>query len=416
MGSRSAPARAKPTLTARLGDFLLTILAIAGSLCLLLVILSFTLNISIMMFKTGSMSPTITAGSIALVKEIPASELVVGDIATVQRGQGELPVTHRVTAIKDIADDGTVTFTMKGDGNETPDVDPYTASTVQRVFFSVPGLAPLIQKFNSPYVLGVLTLGAAALVVWAFWPRDQGEEEELSAQVPKQIDSQHAVLLPAVLLAVAAAIVPASPNSTIQTAEGEYLRLRSVSSAAMSSMSPGQSATWTTDVWADAPDEGLIDVEVHISPQQDEPSPWELTVIGCSLLGDEHLPDCGEPPRELLSAQPASNATNNTGINVASFSSEERHRFQVVVSLSSEFSAGDSISPLEVKLIAKGLGEDLATSPEPSDPESPNGTVDDGPNLAETGTANLPAFLLLALVLVALGLSLRVLGRRRQHG
>ena len=50
------------------------------------------------MFKTGSMSPTITAGSVALVREIPASEINVGDVVTVDR-EDALPVTHRVTSI-----------------------------------------------------------------------------------------------------------------------------------------------------------------------------------------------------------------------------------------------------------------------------------------------------------------------------
>lgn len=415
MGAHKAQAHTASTFAVRLGDLLLTILALAGSLCLVFVILSLTLNISIMMFKTGSMSPTITAGSIALVKEIPASELEVGDIATVQRGHGELPVTHRVTEIKSIARDGTVTFTMKGDGNATPDVEPYSASTVQRVFFSVPELAPLIQKLNSPYVLGMLTLGAAALVVWAFWPHDRGEEEE-DEQVKEQGYPQYSVLLPAVLLAATVTFVPQTQNSTIHNVEGEYLRLASISTATMSNMSPGQSATWSIDVWAEAADEGLIDVELRILPSSGESSPWEITVLSCTVSGDALPSACIQPPRELLSDLSASMVAVKPGISVASFSSEERHRFQVVASLSSGLPASKSIPPLEVALLATGLGEEVSASPDPPDSDSPDGPGENDRDLAETGSANLPAFVILASSVTALGASLRLLGRMRRNG
>ncbi len=60
----------------------------------------FFFNVTLMMFKTGSMSPTIPAGSVALVREIPASEIQVGDVVTVARPDA-LPVTHRVTSVAD---------------------------------------------------------------------------------------------------------------------------------------------------------------------------------------------------------------------------------------------------------------------------------------------------------------------------
>ena len=138
---------------------------------IVLVILGVVLDVSIMMFRTGSMSPTITAGSIALVREIPATDMNEGDIVTVSRGEETLPVTHRVVEILETdPGSGMVTFEMRGDANETPDPKPYSESTVSRVMISIPGVAPIIQWFSNPYVLGGLTLGATTLVVWAFWP------------------------------------------------------------------------------------------------------------------------------------------------------------------------------------------------------------------------------------------------------
>ncbi len=77
---------------------LLTLAAAGGVICIVLVVLAFTGGFSLMMFKTGSMAPTIPAGSVALVQEIPAAQIVVGDIVTVAR-EDELPVTHRVTSV-----------------------------------------------------------------------------------------------------------------------------------------------------------------------------------------------------------------------------------------------------------------------------------------------------------------------------
>lgn len=181
------------TFGARLGDIVLSVLSVAGALSIIFVIVGLTMNVSIMMFRTGSMDPTIPAGSIALVKEIPATEMNEGDIITVDRGTGLLPVTHRVTDISNVDEaTGAVTFVMRGDANDFDDQDPYTATTVQRTFFSIPGIAPVIQQLQNPFVLGGLTLGATALVMWAFWPRnavhqDTVEDSPSTGQPPTSL-------------------------------------------------------------------------------------------------------------------------------------------------------------------------------------------------------------------------------------
>lgn len=152
-----------------IGDALLWLAAVSGGLCIALVILAYMFNISLIMFKTGSMSPTIPAGSVALVREISAGEISIGDIVTVDR-PGDLPVTHRVTHLEAM-DDGQWSISMKGDANEQPDPLPYTAANVRQTLGHVPGLAPVIVSMGSPWVLACLTLGAASLVTWSFWPR-----------------------------------------------------------------------------------------------------------------------------------------------------------------------------------------------------------------------------------------------------
>ncbi|WP_341254390.1 signal peptidase I [uncultured Dietzia sp.] len=152
------------------------VLAAGGVLCVGLVILAITMNISLIMFKTGSMSPTIPTGSVAVVKEISADEIRVGDVITVNREEGQLPVTHRVVEVFPQTP-GAALVQMKGDAN--PNVDPgmYRVETVRKVLWSVPELAKVIVWFSNPFVLGGITLLAALGVLWAFWPRDESDDE-----------------------------------------------------------------------------------------------------------------------------------------------------------------------------------------------------------------------------------------------
>lgn len=155
-------------------DIALWVAAVAGVACMVLVVLALTANITLIMFRTGSMSPTIPAGSVAVVQRVPASAVEVGDVVTVDRS-GDLPVTHRVTSVTAGADDAQRILTMRGDANADDDPFPYPVSSVRIVLFSVPGVATVIASLGDPRVLGVLTIGATGLVVWAFWPRASRE-------------------------------------------------------------------------------------------------------------------------------------------------------------------------------------------------------------------------------------------------
>lgn len=167
-----------PTTTARargrpgrvIGEMLLWLAALGGVICIVLVILAFTAQVTLIMFRTGSMSPTIPAGSVAVVQRVPVSEIEIGDVVTVDR-DGELPVTHRVTSIAPGSDPEERIITMRGDANASDDPFPYTVSSVRIVLFSIPGIATVIVGMGNPVVLGALTVAATTLVVWAFWPR-----------------------------------------------------------------------------------------------------------------------------------------------------------------------------------------------------------------------------------------------------
>ncbi|WP_050722561.1 signal peptidase I [Microbacterium sp. GCS4] len=178
MDADAAPATASaPAMPRRgrgigrmLGDVLLWIAALGGVVCIVLVILAFTAHITLIMFSTGSMSPTIPAGSVAVVQRVPAAEVEVGDVVTVDRA-GELPITHRVTSISGGESSAERVITMRGDANAADDPFPYSVTSVRIVLFSVPGIATVIAGMGNPLVLGGLTAAATVLVVWAFWPR-----------------------------------------------------------------------------------------------------------------------------------------------------------------------------------------------------------------------------------------------------
>lgn len=158
------------SIGARIAGAALNLAALGGLVAVALLALTFFFNVSLIMFKTGSMSPSIPAGAVAVVREIPAADIKIGDVITVDR-PGELPITHRVMTVTESASPSSRVVTLKGDANKLEDPTPYTVSDVRVVVASVPGLASVLVWFSSPFVLGSITLAATFLVLWAFWPR-----------------------------------------------------------------------------------------------------------------------------------------------------------------------------------------------------------------------------------------------------
>lgn len=155
---------------------LLNIAAAGGAVCIGAVLAALLFDITLIMFKTGSMAPAIPAGSLAVVREIPAQEIETGDVVTVDR-EDNLPVTHRVISMQEL-DGGKYRITMQGDANSTPDPHPYIVSSVRIVMWSVPGLAYPVAAISTPLGLGITTLSVAALVTWVMWPRPDENEQD----------------------------------------------------------------------------------------------------------------------------------------------------------------------------------------------------------------------------------------------
>jgi signal peptidase len=150
----------------------MAVLALAGLACIAWVAAAAIFGLSLITFATGSMAPTIPTGSLGIVREIPASELKVGDVATLQRGGEPLPITHRVLSVEQSPTDPSLSIvTMQGDANPIPDVFPYYVDTAKVVLWSAPGGAYVTRALSHPLVIGGVTLGIGTHVLWAFWPK-----------------------------------------------------------------------------------------------------------------------------------------------------------------------------------------------------------------------------------------------------
>lgn len=157
-----------------LSSVVMNLLAVGGLACIVMVVLAVVFNVSLIMFKTGSMAPSIPAGSLAVVQTVPAASVDVGDVVTVKR-PGQLPITHRVIKTSPGAD-GTTMVEMRGDANTFDDPGGYQVKEVRKVLWSVPGLAKGVIWLANPIVLLAITIGAALLVLWAFWPRKNEDD------------------------------------------------------------------------------------------------------------------------------------------------------------------------------------------------------------------------------------------------
>ena len=274
-------------------DTLLALAALGGVVCIVFAVLAFTGGYSLIMFKTGSMSPSIPAGSLALVQRIPASEIRDGDVVTVDR-PGTLPITHRVTGIDAGPRESERVITMRGDANAVDDPAPYMVSEVRIVRGSVPHVAPVVAQLGNPWVLGGLTLGTAALVSWAFWPRrrmtegdDPAPADEHSPPPPAtstdRVGAAPGVIALVVLLTAvgAGASVGASPAAA--AVDAGYLTLRSdLAGAGVQTLDPDVPLIWHVDVDATAaPADG--DLAVAFSSTGDAGFGLQVEVRGCTV-------------------------------------------------------------------------------------------------------------------------------------
>ncbi|MGX5696666.1 hypothetical protein ACWKWP_10760 [Agromyces soli] len=394
-----------------IGDGVLAVLACAGAACIALVVAALAFDVSIMLFATGSMSPTIPAGSAALVREIPAGEVRTGDVVTVDR-PGLLPVTHRVVAIAEPSSgiEGHRTLTLRGDANPVDDPAPYDVGTVRVVMWSVPGVAPVIAGLGNPLVLGGLTIAMSALVLWAFWPREprgpragrSGRRRVGSAEGSGHGTARHAAGVSAAALVAAGLAVGAPPTSAQaapveQVIQGRYITLTTIADPArMTTLSPGDTASLLLGVGTVAEAPGVVRLELDIDAIETR---LELRVVEC-----DGAPSSGSCPdgRTVLAGMPLDGPAEGIPLGEVPGHAGRWLRFDVTAP---ETGLAQGVGA-RLTVHAAGFGEIVETGTDDA-----SGT---GP-LAASG-ADASARILLAGGAIALGLAaahLARLGRRR---
>lgn len=142
-------------------EVLLTVGAILGTACIVLAIVGAAYNVKPLIFRSGSMGPTIPAGALGLAKPADASDLKVGDIVSV-KSHGTR-ITHRIQRIS--VSGATADLTLKGDANRVPDAHSYRVKSADRVFFHLPYAGYFVSYASGPVGL-IITGMLASMLLW----------------------------------------------------------------------------------------------------------------------------------------------------------------------------------------------------------------------------------------------------------
>lgn len=233
----------------RLGDLALTVGALVGGVFVLLAVAVAALDVRVLSFRSGSMSPTIDTGALALARQVPAADLESGDVVSVRAASGSR-VTHRIVGIEHRG--AQAVLQLRGDANQVADAEPYVVSEADRVVVAVPYLGYAGAAASSPVGIFVLGLYAAFLVRILVrgrtgkprsprTPRNAGKRRAPKRPAPKRRAGDAVVIAAVLALAVAGATVAQRTTSTLAAWTDEV----GTSAAALSTGSVAKPATFT---------------------------------------------------------------------------------------------------------------------------------------------------------------------------
>jgi signal peptidase len=139
----------------RVTGFFAWTVAILVALLLAVTFIPTIFGLESLVVASGSMTPSMAVGSVAMTREVDSRAISTGDIISFRhRGTAET-TTHRVVNIK--VEGTQVIFTTKGDANNAPDPEPVIVdSKIHRVEYVVPAAGYAVRYARSP-------LGAIAL-------------------------------------------------------------------------------------------------------------------------------------------------------------------------------------------------------------------------------------------------------------
>ncbi|MBN9605618.1 MAG: signal peptidase I [Actinomycetales bacterium] len=395
--------RARRRIREVVGDLLLWVAAAGGVVCIASVIAALGFHLTLILFKTGSMEPTIPTGSVALVHQVPASEVRVGDIVTVDR-PGALPVTHRVVSVE--GSGPTRVLTLRGDANPVDDPAPYVVDSVRVVRAWIPGGAQVVAAFSNPVVLGALTVGATALVTWAFWPRDDAHGRRRAHPASRRSRAGSAsgvavgVVAGALALVVAAPAPPARANEVETVVHSTYLTLTSIGDPdLLGDLRPAVPALWQVGVGAATPEPGVVHVGLAASGALAAAGRMTLAIDACPVRWTSA--GCGPGASTWLPTTDIAAATTTSSAPVAheigSIPSNSAVWLRISAVLASGAAPGDSL-----QLQLRAWGADTGSI-------SPGALGTTGSRLPSVG-----APMALAALAVGAGLAIAAQARRRR--
>ena len=163
----------------RLQNNLLTLGAILGALCLLAAIVAVLIGAKPLVFRSGSMAPTIPTGALGISVPVEAKALRAGDIISVETAAG-IRITHRVVSAEISGDRATVS--LKGDANSIPDAAPYVLQKAERVVAHTPLLGYAVAWLSSSAAVFAGGLFTAYLLYLAFGAPGRRRSQPKAAQ------------------------------------------------------------------------------------------------------------------------------------------------------------------------------------------------------------------------------------------
>jgi signal peptidase I len=146
-------------------EVFLTLGAVLGVVCIVVTAAGFAFGVKPLIFRSGSMSPAVHTGDMAISRTVEASTLERGDIVSVVNSGGER-VTHRLVNAARQGD--ARQLTLKGDANKKADTEVYTVTRAERVLFTIPKAGYVVNAVTSPvgvFVLGLYVAWMVALIV-----------------------------------------------------------------------------------------------------------------------------------------------------------------------------------------------------------------------------------------------------------
>lgn len=170
--ARTDTARAVPRSNA-LRELALTAGAIVGVLCIVLALASMVFGLTPLVFRSGSMSPTIGTGALGFARTVPAGEIREGDVVSIVNDAGTR-ITHRVVDAQPAGGEAAA-LTLKGDANQVADLTPSVVTSAERVFFHVERLGYVVSWLSSPAAAFLGGLLAGVLLMVGFRPKVETE-------------------------------------------------------------------------------------------------------------------------------------------------------------------------------------------------------------------------------------------------